>query len=77
MSELAMRPVDIGPFVEDGQDLGLFPVEQPEDRVPARHGVVKARPAWRRVSHRQARCRSNPNTEHTLTALQPPATAVS
>ena len=42
MRELAMRPIDVGPLVEQRQDLGLLPVQDAVDRVAARAGVIES-----------------------------------
>ena len=42
MGELAVGSVSAGPLVEQRQNLGLFPLQQTVDRVPARHSVIEA-----------------------------------
>ena len=42
MGQLAVRQVDRTPLLEEGQNLGLLPDQEPVDGPPARHGVVEA-----------------------------------
>ncbi len=42
MGQLAMREIDRAPLLEDGEDLGLLPRQEPMDRVAARGGIVEA-----------------------------------
>ena len=39
MREVAVRPIGVGVLVDDREDLGDFPVQQPVDRVAARSRV--------------------------------------
>ena len=36
-----MRPINIGPLLEDGQDLGLLPRKKAVDWVPARRVIIE------------------------------------
>jgi hypothetical protein len=41
MGQFAVGAVGVGPLLEQRQDLGLFPLEQTIDRVPARGGIIE------------------------------------
>ena len=42
MRQLAMRPIDIGPLIEHGDDLVFLGGGEPMNRVPSRGGIVEA-----------------------------------
>lgn len=41
MGEFPVREIDRSPFVQQGEDRGFFPRQQPVDRPAARAGVVE------------------------------------